>query len=1002
MKSLLSYSILLLLLACRLQGGKVESRDVVEESGVRVRKTVVTVVAWSLPDPTRTDTNTRAQVAVMKEFVKQYPQIVQKKYRARYESDPEKYGEFDWGNVMVELVPRSGIQVEGTGLDSGPLMAIAGGVAPDIMYVNFRQSDTYIQEGFLYPLDKEEDGYFTGMDDDERSFIYHEKVMPVVRRKGPGGEHVWAMPTGGLLGKVFLYRKDLLAKYGVAEPKPDWTWEDLFDACRKITHPAEGTYGIRFGKGKDESWYWVTFLWSAGGDVMAYDAEKDEWTATFDSDEAVTALDFYVRLTSEHWRDPLDGRDRYGYATKETDSDQKWELGQIGFFPTYIDARLFATIDPDTVGMVPVPLGYPDKNGVRHRGGELNSRMQGIFAGCDNPVVRDAAWEYMRFCESKEGVEIYTRVMVEGGLGRFINPDYLRQFGYEDMIRLAPAGWEDTFKIAIDTGMPEPYGKNCNLVYYQMTKPLEKAEAMAMGGELPLSSATSMKRATATLLGKRHDILKKLLVTGVADANEKMLGILSPQERRMRRTAAAAVMAAIVVAFALVFRKVIKVFTPPKIAGVELRSWGFVKYRWAYLCLLPAVLSILLWRYIPLLMGSVMALQDYRIMGGSQWVWLDNFGNVLWDGEWWRSVWNSIRYCFLVITLTFLPPVILAVLLQEIPRGKVFFRTVFYLPAVITGLVVIYLWRSFYEKTEYGVLNAIMLKLPAIAYIGLAVLFFYILLFFGKRLFLHENYLGGLLCLLAGLVLYFFFFSFATPILRMDELDWPPATLVRWNIAFYSVLVLAGAVMLFLAGLCFAKGRTSIGLAYFAIVVLGTLAIIASYWYSKDWKYPMRLFLRLFQCMKNPYRWLDDPGTAMICCVLPMIWAGMGPGCLIYLAALKGISDEFYEAADIDGATFADKILFVVLPILKPLLIIQFVGVFISSWASTSFILAMTGGANQTEVAELHIFYKAYLYLNFGPATAMAWVLGFMLIGFTVYQLQILSKLEFKATDSKK
>jgi hypothetical protein len=62
-----------------------------------------------------------------------------------------------------------------------------------------------------------------------------------------------------------------------------------------------------------------------------------------------------------------------------------------------------------------------------------------------------------------------------------------------------------------------------------------------------------MKRATATLLGKRHEILKKLLVTGVADANEKMLGILSPQERRMRRTAAAAMMAAIVVAFALYF-----------------------------------------------------------------------------------------------------------------------------------------------------------------------------------------------------------------------------------------------------------------------------------------------------------------------------------------------------------------------------------------------------------------------------------------------------------------
>jgi multiple sugar transport system permease protein len=133
-----------------------------------------------------------------------------------------------------------------------------------------------------------------------------------------------------------------------------------------------------------------------------------------------------------------------------------------------------------------------------------------------------------------------------------------------------------------------------------------------------------------------------------------------------------------------------------------------------------------------------------------------------------------------------------------------------------------------------------------------------------------------------------------------------------------------------------------------------------------------------------------------------MVWAGMGPGCLIYLAALKGIADDFYEAADIDGATFVDKILFVVFPILKPLLIINFVGVFIGSWNSTANILAMTGGGAGTEVAGLHIFYKAFIFLKFGPATAMAWILGVMLIGFTVYQLRILSRLEFRTTGDKK
>ena len=162
------------------------------------------------------------------------------------------------------------------------------------------------------------------------------------------------------------------------------------------------------------------------------------------------------------------------------------------------------------------------------------------------------------------------------------------------------------------------------------------------------------------------------------------------------------------------------------------------------------------------------------------------------------------------------------------------------------------------------------------------------------------------------------------------------------------------------------------------------------------------LLSRLFMTLPEPYRWLGDARTAMVACVLPMIWAGMGPGSLIYLAELKGIGDDFYEAADIDGATFIDKILFIVFPILRPLLIVNFVGVFVGSWFhSEANILAMTVGSAGTEVSGLHIFYKAFIFLQFGPATAMAWVLAFLLIGFTVYQLRILSRLEFRTTGEK-
>ncbi len=149
--------------------------------------------------------------------------------------------------------------------------------------------------------------------------------------------------------------------------------------------------------------------------------------------------------------------------------------------------------------------------------------------------------------------------------------------------------------------------------------------------------------------------------------------------------------------------------------------------------------------------------------------------------------------------------------------------------------------------------------------------------------------------------------------------------------------------------------------------------------------------------LAEPVRWLDDSRTALFSCVLPMLWAGMGPGCLIYLAALKGVPEELYEAADMDGATFSDKVLFVAIPTLKPLIVIQSVGAFIAAWQAEANILAMTAGGADTEVAGLHIFYKAFLFLRFGPATAAAWMLATLLIGFTLYQMKVLSRVEFRA-----
>lgn len=140
---------------CLRPAGSVEQRN---------DKTIIHLMLLDMPDPANTRPAMQANVAVVKEFVRRFPKIFAERYRDKYRANPGKYGRFDWDHVDLELHRVSGITIgAGAAQDSRPLMAIAGGVLPDVIFVNFRQSDTYIQQGFLYPLDLLEDGYFPGL-----------------------------------------------------------------------------------------------------------------------------------------------------------------------------------------------------------------------------------------------------------------------------------------------------------------------------------------------------------------------------------------------------------------------------------------------------------------------------------------------------------------------------------------------------------------------------------------------------------------------------------------------------------------------------------------------------------------------------------------------------------------------------------------------------------------------------------------------------------------------
>lgn len=892
-------------------------------------KTIIHVTVERLPDPNDIRANNRAKLAIVRNFERDFPQIFKTRYAEKYRNNPQKYGNYNWDNVEVALKPFSGIRIERWDTH---LMAIAGGTAPDILYINFKRSSNYINNGLLYPLSLPEDNYFAALSQEEVDFRVHPKIRPVIERLGPNGsKHVWAIPFDGALVRVLLYNKMLFDEKSVDYPTKDWTWDDLLAASRQLTDPDRGIYATTFLLGKDQSWELMSFLWSAGGEVMTYDESTNQWKLQFASHAGAVALDYYVQLTTEKWTDK-NGVTQRGYVLRTGDNyGSNWDLDKIAIFFGSLDEKLISTLDPAKYGMAPVPLG---PTGMR--ASELNSQMYGLFANIKHPAVRDAAWEYLDYITSKSAMELKTKIMVESGYGQFINPKYLEMFGYPEIVRQSPKGWVETFEIALQASKPEVYGTNSNYAYEMMSAPMETAIQLSFDDKLPQARE------------ERLNIFADLLQDAQDRAEEVMLGQVPPAERKLRDMTATLVLVFIGLGSLFAFRSIYNSFTPPheidKNGKAITTSWGFKRYIWAYILILPAALTIFVWKYLPLGQGLIMAFQEYSLLGESAWVGIQNFGDVLFDKLWWLSVWNSARFSFLAISLSFIPPMILAILLQEVPKGKVFFRVMFYLPAVLTGLVTMVMWKQFYS--ERGGLNIIINHTPAYVFVLVGVIVLWCCCKFASRLKFHLFYGTSAIVYGVGILLFATITSFAWPVLFPAHS--PDATI--WQ------------------------------------TLLDNLPTISA---------------RLSDTHTEPIRWLTDPNHAMLAIVLPIVWAQLGPGCLIYLAALKSIPNDLYDAANIDGATFIDKILFIVLPYLKVIIIINFIGAFVGSiYGAADNVMAMTGGGANTEVSDLHIFYKAFVFLKFGHATAMAWILGFMLIGFTVYQLKILSRADFKTAGS--
>ena len=137
-----------------------------------------------------------------------------------------------------------------------------------------------------------------------------------------------------------------------------------------------------------------------------------------------------------------------------------------------------------------------------------------------------------------------------------------------------------------------------------------------------------------------------------------------------------------------------------------------------YWFVLPYVLFFLAFVAYPLCFSIILVFHRWNIVTPMEWVGLKNFQRLVADPLFLKSITNTLTFLLIHIPLQILVALVFALLLNSKVRLRGFFRALFFLPVVVSGVAVTILWQQLYSY-DYGVLNGLLhaIGLPSIPWL---------------------------------------------------------------------------------------------------------------------------------------------------------------------------------------------------------------------------------------------------------------------------------------------
>jgi multiple sugar transport system permease protein len=576
-----------------------------------------------------------------------------------------------WGNPQEANISRSllaafekshpNIRVKyilATDFDSKLRTMMAGDMAPDVFYMAVENLPVYAGKNTLLNLDP----YIKASKFDTSDFF--PQLLDGFRYNG----HIYGLPKDFTTDIVY-YNKDLFDRDNVPYPKAGWTWDDLLEKAKRLTHDFDGDgridqFGVQYLGGTRHTYSWFR---QAGARMFT----PDDKQFAMNSPEGLRALQFLHDLDYKHHVALT------ASAAAGRDAQAEFSNGRLAMFAGYgrwLVPR-FREMNKFRWDVVVLPKD-------KEQATVIATVAYSVAAKSKHP---QEAWELVKFLTGPQGQALNSELglaipaLKSVAYGpAFLNPNSkINDRAFLDEMPYA--------EIPPSTANPNEFDQIVNPIWEQV---------LQLNALPPSEGLARMETQVNVFLEKYRTLT------------------VSPPVPWGRVGAALALIALAIVAGITVYMR--KQGPIGRLARAEERT--------GYLFIAPWILGLFIFSLFPIVLSLLLSLCRWDAitpLHSAQWVGWQNYQEMfVSDQRFWASLRVTGIYSLFSVPLGLVLSVAIAVLLNQKVRGIPIFRTIYFLPSLVGGVSVAVLWWRIFNR-DFGILNFVLMKLHILQALGL-------------------------------------------------------------------------------------------------------------------------------------------------------------------------------------------------------------------------------------------------------------------------------------------